>query len=734
MKFETFFRLISYLAVFCGFLSLWVSGTFGAVATGMFIVVFVLAWRLEDTRFQIGEKLGTALIVLALPVFYFVWDAQLLRSSTGDTWVAGLLARMILCLTAIKLLQKKGDRDWIFLYLMSFFEVLLAAGLSISGFYLLSFVLYLLLTASSIIAFEIRKTSRSVERRITGTKPDPAIGFASLEPGSIRPRRVQGVAVALVISIVVLAIPLFFLLPRVGGAGFGGQQRGMATSGFSDRVTLGQFGRIIEDDRVVMRLRLRGGVTAASQKLYLRGVALDTFDNLTWSKSRTESTIFSARGRQSGVRFSRIPAGASLIDQTIYLEPLDTPVLFALQRPIEFQGGFSELEMDSYGSISQRRDRSDAGTSERISYHVLSDVATPSVADLQNDRTAYTADDANYRLLPKALDPRIAELTTQLTRNTSNRYDKAVAVESHLQHNFGYSLDQKPGGREPLADFLFNVREGHCEYFATAMAVMLRTQGIATRVVNGFHGGEYNSTADLILVRQRHAHAWVEVYFPGEDAWITFDPTPYSGQPGNEQRSGFTATVGKYLEALEAIWIEYFVSFDDRGQRSLGQSVRSSLADYQGSIAASLGLSSEVLTEWLARLRGERGLQASILAVLNAAGAILAAVVLIWLLVIVVRKLAALNFVRRWLKGGSNDARTQVEFYERMLTILKARGLMRLISQTPMEFAHATGNPASIRITEKYQEVRFGGRELSVEERMEVDEMLRDLAREGKDK
>src|SRR5580765_8070781 len=140
MNFEKFFRLVSYAAVFCGFFSLWVSGTFGVIGTALFIAVIVAAWLLEGTRWQISERLGTVLIVLALPLFYFAWRFQVIAPTGGETWIAGLLARMILSLAAVKLLQKKSDRDWVFLYLMSFFEVLLAAGLSISALYLASFL------------------------------------------------------------------------------------------------------------------------------------------------------------------------------------------------------------------------------------------------------------------------------------------------------------------------------------------------------------------------------------------------------------------------------------------------------------------------------------------------------------------------------------------------------------------------------------------------------------------
>src|SRR5260221_13924209 len=95
MSFEKFFRIVSYSAVFCGFFSLWVSDTFGILGTALFVAVMIAAWLLEGSRWQISERLGTALIVLALPLFYFAWRFQIISSSGGRTWIAGLLARMV---------------------------------------------------------------------------------------------------------------------------------------------------------------------------------------------------------------------------------------------------------------------------------------------------------------------------------------------------------------------------------------------------------------------------------------------------------------------------------------------------------------------------------------------------------------------------------------------------------------------------------------------------------------
>ncbi len=716
MNFEKFFRLISYAAVFCGFLSLWITGTFGVIGTGIIISVMIAAWVIEGTKWQISEKLGTTLIVLALPVFYFVWRSQSGTLYGNEAAIAGSLSRMILSLTAVKLLQRKSDRDWIFLYLMSFFEVLLAAGLSISALYLVTFLAYLLVMVCAIIAFEIRKTSRAVEQKMAaGTIGESKL---SVERPTLPVRRLPTTAVALIVFIVILAVPLFFMLPRVGGAGFGGKQDGINTrTRFSDTVKLGDIGIIQQSDEVVMRVKLEGN-TEDQGGLYFRGVALDTFDNHSWSKSRTRTKEALVKDDHDLIQVDFATGRQNLLIQTIYLEPLDTPVIFALPRAVGIQGNFPVIEKDAYGALSYRRNY------ERISYKVLSDRSLPDRAWLREDNFGYGSEMQNYLQLPEKYDKRIFDLAYSITSKEKNRYDRASAIEKYLQNNFGYTLDLKAGGADPLAAFLFNVREGHCEYFATAMAVMLRTQGIATRIVNGFHGGEYNDTADVTVVRQRNAHSWVEVYFPKENVWVPFDPTPFSGQT-SASSTGIAGQFNKYLEALETFWIEKFVAYDSQEQSSLVRSVRNGFVDYQSKLASYFGHAQDILIEWWADVRGDKGTQARFAAIGYAVGYILAGVIGILLLGWLGRKVVKLKvWGRIWDRLFAKRHASIIEFYDRMQQVLASKGLVRDPHQTPLEFAFAVNMPEAVSITEKYNRVRFGEKPLTLDEAGEIESWL----------
>ena len=718
MKFDKYFQLISYIAVFCGFLSLWISGSFGFLITIFFLASMCLAWYLEESRWQLSERIGTVLVFVIVPLFFVGWKYHLIGVGNGETALAGVLARLILGLTIIKLLQKKGDRDWLFLYLMAFFEVLLAAALSISPLYLATLILYLFTTVIAIIAFEIRKTSRAVKKDEIITDFDEKLNKTPF-------KKLPLTAVTLLVLIVVFALPMFFMLPRVGGAGFGSNQNGIsALTGFSNKVTLGEIGRIQQNDEVVMRVRIENKNAKSLHGLRWRGIALDAFDNKSWKQSK-QNYFEPYLKSESGFFLLNFSSGKNeTLIQTIYLEPIDTPVLFTLPRPMVVQGSFEILKKDSEGGISFQRNGF-----ERISYKVHSDGYVPSAELLRKDNGSYTADEyAKYLQLPEDLDERIGNLASQIAETKANRYDKARAIEEYLQTQFGYTLEQKASGEQPVADFLFNVKEGHCEYFASAMVLMLRTQGIAARVVNGFQQGEYNETADIFVVKQKNAHSWVEVYFPKEKSWVTFDPTPFAGQNFVGDTAGIFGSLGSYIEALETFWIQYFVAFDDQEQRSLFRSVKDGFSDFQSNLSSWLESFRTTFQAWWAEVRGDKGFQASAWAIAYGAGVLAGIIFGFWFFRWLLRRIKSLEIWRKlidWLKRKKQ--KSIVEFYEQMQKILAKRGFQRESHQTPLEFAFALNMPEAVKITEKYNRVRFGEKNLSTDEAEEIENWLENL-------
>src|SRR6185503_2814628 len=494
----------------------------GGLSMGLalvFVIVMIGSWVLENTKWQLPERYGLGIVLLSIPLFYLDWQYQKHIGEPNERLGVTALAHLIVFLSAVKLLQVKKDRDWVFLYLISFFEVLLAAGLSFSPVFLGTLTLYLLCGLSAVTAFEIQKARRSLapaETRLL-VPPDSRVFKKSGQPSwrATEAARLPVVAVALLILIFVLALPLFLIAPRSGAAAL--TRSGGAVPnfiGFSENVTLGQIGTLKQNDTIVMRVRVED---TQPRDLRWRGVALDEFTGFGWRKSPQARQLEVVTERGGLFKVDTTEALHRLTTQTFFLEPLESPVLFAAPRVVAVQGDLPFVRTDSEGSVQSRRH-----DFERIMYKALSDTSEPRMDQLRNDLRPLPVSYYRYLQLPDDLDPRISTLaaTILIRANASNRYDAAKAIESHLQRDYGYSLEMKAGGPDPLADFLFNVKSGHCEYFSTAMAVMLRTRGVAARVVNGFLPGEYNEAADAYTVRQSDAHSWVEVYFPETRSWV----------------------------------------------------------------------------------------------------------------------------------------------------------------------------------------------------------------------
>src|ERR1051325_11267496 len=580
MTLEKYFRAFSYATVGVATLTLVLAGGLHLVLAALFFVVLVLAWNLEGTKWQLSERLGLVAVLLSVPLFLLDWKYQNLVGDPGGRLGVSALAHLIVFLASVKLLQQKRDRDWVFLYLISFFEILLAAGLSFSPIFLLSLSLYMLCGLTTIVAFEIAKSKRRMPKTETRllVAPDSGI-FKHARPAARRSaeaRRLPFVATVLFILIFVLALPLFLLAPRSGAALLGRSGRALTNFiGFSENVTLGAIGELKRDNAVVMHIRLDDGVNG--RDLRWRGVALDEFTGRGWRKSADARHQFDLKNDRGFYQLGTTESLHRLTAQTIFLEPIESPILFAAPRPVALQGDFSLVRIDGEGAVQARR-----RDLERVVYKALSDTTTPDASLLRRDATPYPSEFRRYLQLPANLDPRIEARANAMVVNehARNRYDEARAIESQLQSDYGYSLEMRASGPDPLSDFLFNVKTGHCEYFSTAMAVMLRTRGIASRVVNGFLPGEYNDAAGAYTVRQSDAHSWVEVYFPETKTWVTFDPTPAAGR-AEPVRSGVAGQLEKYAEALELMWFQYVVGYDKQEQRTLAAAVRNQLFDYQ---------------------------------------------------------------------------------------------------------------------------------------------------------
>src|SRR5215210_7858741 len=288
MNFLTYFRAFSYAMIAVAMVALVLAGGLSTGLALLFLVVMVGSWMLENTRWQLPERYGLGIVLLSIPLFYADWHYQKAIGEPAERLGVTALAHLIVFLSAVKLLQVKKDRDWVFLYLISFFEVLLAAGLSFSPVFLVTLTLYLLCGLSAVTAFEIQKARRSLaytETRLL-VPPDSRVfkKDGSRSWRTTEAARLPVVAVALLLLIFVLALPLFLIAPRSGAAAL--TRSGGAVPnfiGFSENVTLGQIGNLKQNDGIVMRVRV--DETQPLRDLRWRGIALDEFTGLGWRKS-----------------------------------------------------------------------------------------------------------------------------------------------------------------------------------------------------------------------------------------------------------------------------------------------------------------------------------------------------------------------------------------------------------------------------------------------------------------
>ena len=176
-----------------------------------------------------------------------------------------------------------------------------------------------------------------------------------------------------------------------------------------------------------------------------------------------------------------------------------------------------------------------AAATSATAYQADSYIPLVTVEELRLASTDYPDEIiTRYLKLPRDLPERVHQLAAEITDEKSNPYDRAKAIESYLRTNYPYDLDvPAPPQDQDVADyFLFDLKRGYCDYYATAMVVLARSSGLPARFVSGYSPGSYDAPNAQYVVRELNAHSWVEVYFP-EIGWIEFEPT--ASQPEIER-------------------------------------------------------------------------------------------------------------------------------------------------------------------------------------------------------
>ncbi|WP_321470860.1 DUF3488 and transglutaminase-like domain-containing protein [uncultured Paludibaculum sp.] len=657
-----------------------------AALAGMALVarIFLVAgwWKLDVASRWI--TVVTLLYIAFYPIDYLYLSRDFLRATV----------HMVFFVAIVKVLTASRPRDYFFLKIIAFLELLAASILSTNLTFFVFLALFLLSTVATFASTEILR-AREGRKLVTH-----GIGVFG--------RRLGWVTGLTTTGILFVTMALFFVLPRTARAALDRLLPGrQSVTGFASEVTLGQVGEIQRRSTVVMHVRFEDGYNPPSLKW--RGGALSEFNNWKWYNApgkgrplRPELGLLKLvddehlQQTYKRVTYEVVLNGTGSDSLFVAGTPeyLRVPATMVMEMP---NGGYRIPYMDPDGfryvvhaSFGWQPLNPHMGSGPRLS------------AEARAALERLPENERNFHLSLPPLDKRVIPLAREITARAKTDGERARAIEQYLRTQFRYSLTPLDHEVEdPLATFLFDRRQGHCEYFASAMAVMLRAVWVPSRVVTGFQSGSYNSISGWSVVRASDAHSWVEAWIPGQ-GWTTYDPTP---SDPNLAAGGPLSRLALWSDAVEMFWQEWVLGYD---------------LDRQLTLALRMEQSRHRLNlDWLSTAwRAMSRVSVSATGVsprLYAGGfVVLACVAMLILTWPQLRAWRVRWMGRKRLLRGEADSHDAALIYREMLKQLKRRGVEKPPSWTPAEFARSVRSEALAEIvrefTAVYNALRFGGR------------------------
>ncbi len=624
-------------------------------------VIPVVGLAKEDSAWS-GLARGASSILAILYLFFFPIDWLVL----SDRLIFAVV-HLMFYLKVHTLLHLRTRRDRNRLYVLCLFEMLAAASMTITLAFLVPLVLFVLVGSLVLL----------LEQAIKDT---PVFDEKALL------RQAMRTASALSAAVLVLAGTVFVLLPRSTHGGFRiSGLRGVTSTGLNEQIRLGDFGEIKRSREVVMRVVVDESRPITAPRW--RGASYDRYADGQWSK--TLNGMSELPRSPDGPFLLERPTGEEGIASEVFLEPLDTDLIFLPPASQRLLTPLPYVFVDPYLAVRTGRSRR-AGRRYTVEWRPD---APPESSSLGAVWLGYESRQFYLQVPPFSDD--FQELVSEVVPEGRSTQEMASAVESYLESEYGYTLNTPPRQRkDPLEDFLFETRAGHCEFFATTMVMILRARGVPARIATGFLGGELNDVGHFEVVRKEDAHAWVEVFEP-QRGWISFDPTP-PAIGGNEART--FEFVAKSIDSLRMLWDVYVITFDYERQRGV-------LRGAGGVLGWTVGLAGKTIAfakegaKWLALI-----------------GCLFVLVVVVATRRVGKKWWAKLHL--RWpfkpIAFRSLGPASAVRFYGDLLVKLEKMGFHRAPGATPAEYAESLEGrlPGLTELTRIYYHVRFGGLEL----------------------
>ncbi len=710
----------------------------GYITSYLTILVAVFGWYFTESPRQFGSpgwlsNVFGLVAVLASAIEFF-----------GDNPEGRLLSgsHLIVYVTWIVLLQPKAARQYWTLLGLSILQVAVASVLTSGGWFGISLVAFNTLAMWALAVFSLHEADLQFgqavlqtgahEAVLAGQRPLQLSAFDSgrwyERPADARSTmhydvqrrwltaRFAGGVFSLSVMSLLIGAMFFLLIPRMWigqplsiGDGRDGPLGRRKLTGFTTEVRLGELGQILESSAPVLSIRLYDALTEqpvdmstytarhGGDEPLFRGAVLTFYGDGRWG---TDSSGASAQKRPLTWNFPGVR-------QEIVLEPIGADVLFCLDQAeaVRFRNSTESAVWVpttglTYLDAPEERQR-------KLAYTVFSrwPDAEPfhqGLALTDGRNRPMTTRGRSYaeslRQLPRAQLGKLCSLARRVTDEVRQRrpgreptaLELARALESHLRDSgeFAYSLklDIQDRSIDPVEDFLFNQRQGNCEYFATALTLMLRAEGIPARLVTGFKGGEINPLSGSFEVQQRHAHSWVEADVGGSN-FLTLDATPAAARSESVRSLSPSGSFWGWIKTLgTGFWDDYVVSVSlDRQQELIYQPLRSmtmQVVNRVKSLAAGLLAWFGVDQDFLSNPRNWFSLT----------GGVITAIVLL----LVSAALWLIRWTWNWIRSlwRRREAAVAghhrfVAFYDRFCRLLKGAGFAREPAVTPEEFAAA---------------------------------------------
>ena len=657
------------LAALFAFASCAVSGELDPTFLLLFPLALAGAHFFGERAYGKAEWAWTTLIIGT-----FVVEGLLVATGRLDIVLAAAQFVELLCVH--RLWHRRTERDELWLLLLSLLLLSAGAALSAEMTYGFAFVAFSV-TATWAMALTHLRFEIEAGRGADGSA-------VLLQSRRIATPRLLGALASLSMTGLLVAALIFFTFPRVNIGGLRRHSRGTPAAGLNDRIDLSQHGVIADDPRVVLRARFDSPRGSPSLDLHWRARALEVWTGRGWQAASTNLTRgmnprWPPRDRGPRKNITVDMEAVAGFSEGVVLTPGAWPFSVEFQRPLSASGGQPRVYQNSAGDLFYQP--VEVGDLHYV-VHAFPETVTPAL--IKGRGREYPDWVARDLVVPKHLDPRVAALARRLGEG-KDPADAAAAIENYLSSRLSYTRDLAGDVKDPIADFLFDRKKGHCELFSSTMVLMLRSIGIPARNVTGYYGGMLTS-GGYYAVRAGDAHSWVEVYFPGA-GFVQFDPTPATDRGGQ----------------LDTVWSRAVLLWDTMQQRW-----RALVVDYDLlSQAQALRNFGALLNEAGRRLSGKAGAAPRLRMLLTVVLTLGALGLLGWALLRV-------RFTRR--SGGQPlgaDCRRALRLWQRARLRIRRAGIDVRPTTTAHEVAREV--PAAATLVEAYLAARWGGARLSAE-------------------